>query len=496
MNYPSGQDEYFNRPGYFLLDEYLEDLKEFNREKTWKLPLSLYDKFQISILKLLNRLVLSKNLICIEHPYLWSPSYSILINYLKKNGYVDNVDIHRSWIEKYYIFISLKNKNGFNLNKKIRGIGVDMSISRALSKCLGELIEREVSFGTTKTKSHIITTFKSLTEQRNRALFPPHYHKFMSNPEKNISEEENVEWVKGLSLIDNKKILLPKQLIFWGEPQATLGKTFYHHTSNGVAGFFNNKKATYNAIMELVQRDAFLVHWLTFNSPILVNKKTLPEYIHAKLEEIENLGIQTYVLDITTDIKIPSICVVLITEKDKRITISASTDINLEEAVNKSIEEAVMCIDNLSRERPHDLPVKPTSFEEFDVSVLQTNRNHLWQGIDWFNAFKWFVEGPTDSYNNLLKKYMNSASSVEEKTLACLSILEEKGQDFHPHIYEYKHKILKKTGFMVVRAFIPGIFPFYLSENYATFNSERLRVFSKFKENSTFKLNKFPHMFP
>lgn len=490
-----GQDLYSNRPGYFTLKEYLSSFDDFEKSKTWKLPLTIYDRLQLNILKLANKLV--KNLVYIEHPFMWSPPYSVLINYFKKNEILDSINSHRSWIDDYYIFVATKTKYNPLLVKNIKGLGVDTSISKAVSKCLGELIEREISHDLAKVKICRTSSYNDLVSESANSLFPALHHKFsQESANRNITEKDSIEWTEGTSIIENKKILIPKQLISWGGPQPKTGKSFYHHSSNGVAAYFNKEKALYSALTELIQRDAFLVHWLTFTSPRQINKGTLPEHFAPRLRKIEDLGIEVYILDITTDIKIPSICTVLVTKKERSITLSASTDVAAEEAISKSLEEAVMCIDNLTRESSDILPKEPTIYKNLDGNLVQRNRNHLWRGAEWFNAFKWFIEGDLIAYEDLLSYPQQRNPSLKEKLSRTLHELEMKGVDYHPCFYEYKHNLLDKTGFYVVRALIPKIFPFYLSEEQSPFDSERLVEFAKLKGRNGFTLNKFPHMFP
>ncbi|ASR56234.1 TOMM precursor leader peptide-binding protein [Cellulomonas sp. PSBB021] len=76
-----------------------------------------------------------------------------------------------------------------------------------------------------------------------------------------------IPWVWGWSLRDDRAVLVPENLAYYHAGPVT--ERFVQETSNGCASGSSLTEATYHGLMELVERDAFLVAWFA--------RRSLPE---------------------------------------------------------------------------------------------------------------------------------------------------------------------------------------------------------------------------
>ena len=93
----------FHSPGYLPLDEYVRDIEIMRKNGPWKIPLQIGDRVHLFFLRMM-RFSWFSDVLCIQHPHQWSPSYSILLSYLRKRGFVDEVVEKNANYGKYSFF--------------------------------------------------------------------------------------------------------------------------------------------------------------------------------------------------------------------------------------------------------------------------------------------------------------------------------------------------------------------------------------------------------
>ncbi|MEV4447188.1 MULTISPECIES: TOMM precursor leader peptide-binding protein [Streptomyces] len=74
-----------------------------------------------------------------------------------------------------------------------------------------------------------------------------------------FAEDREIPWVWGYSLRDKAPLLVPEALTYWHA--VPLSERFVQECSNGCASGSSPAEAVYHGLMELVERDAFLIAW-------------------------------------------------------------------------------------------------------------------------------------------------------------------------------------------------------------------------------------------
>jgi ribosomal protein S12 methylthiotransferase accessory factor len=76
-----------------------------------------------------------------------------------------------------------------------------------------------------------------------------------------FSDESRVRWVRGFSLPDGREVLLPVQLVYLTWRRATGEAPIGYATSSGLACGATLEEAVLAGLLELIERDAFMLTW-------------------------------------------------------------------------------------------------------------------------------------------------------------------------------------------------------------------------------------------
>jgi ribosomal protein S12 methylthiotransferase accessory factor len=141
-----------------------------------------------------------------------------------------------------------------------------------------------------------------------------------------FDRDRPLRWVWGFELTARRPRLVPSAAVHYAEDDPLL-----EETSSGMAAHSARSRALLGAVLELVERDAFMIHWLNRLSPPLVEVETTEDPVVRRiLEYVRGKGWEPRVADLTTDLGIPAF-LALGTREDGRghallVGAGASTD--------------------------------------------------------------------------------------------------------------------------------------------------------------------------
>jgi ribosomal protein S12 methylthiotransferase accessory factor len=113
----------------------------------------------------------------------------------------------------------------------------------------------------------------------------------------NWPDEEQFVWIPGNNLVTREEVKLPLQLVYMTENRKIDESTIFPATSTGAACGWNAHDSSLSAMLELLERDAFMVHYLSRTEGIRIDLRS-----HPLLAEIDdyvqrfNLRLQVYLL--------------------------------------------------------------------------------------------------------------------------------------------------------------------------------------------------------
>ncbi|RKE17537.1 TOMM precursor leader peptide-binding protein [Streptomyces sp. TLI_171] len=176
-----------------------------------------------------------------------------------------------------------------------------------------------------------------------------------------------IPWVQGWSLRDQAPILVPARLVHYSAGVAA--DNFVFECSNGCAIGSCLEEAILFGLLELIERDAFLLGWYG-NAPlpeIDLSASTAPA-LRAMLDRARLLGYDVHAYDNRIDLAVPVVTALAVRRDGGAGTLAfaAAAGFDPEETVESAVSEILTYIPHLPgqvRERPAELAAMAEDFD-------------------------------------------------------------------------------------------------------------------------------------
>ena len=225
------------------------------------------------------------------------------------------------------------------------GSGSGPGRAAARAAALGEAIERYSACYT--GDSHVLATADELGERAvdpaRFALFHAEQHAEKGFPYVPFSRATRIAWVRGRSLPDGEEAYLPAQLVYlaWHRRrgEAAIGRS----TSNGLACRATLGEAILTGLLELFERDAFMITW---NAQLSWPRLVWPESRELQAFERRYLaptGLRLSAIDLSAFWEVP--CVLGVARSsvagEAPLGVGAGAGTTIERAIEKALDEAL-----------------------------------------------------------------------------------------------------------------------------------------------------------
>lgn len=294
--------------------------------------------------------------------------------------------------------------------------------------------------------------------------------------------------------------------LYWGMAKTEGEKR--QVTTSGIAAHFDFQTAILNAWLEIIERDAFLMFWLNTISPPRINLNSdlaKSADLRNLLHNLETLGYEYYLLDIRSDIEVPTCLAILVknTSGGRKVGIGAKAGFDGESVVCAALLEAVTVLESVMDKEPYSLPPDFSPFS--DNRVDKDARVRLPLSEEGFSRMSFLF---SSSRRVSLQDFISIPSyqegftgiSLHEKIDYLKRIFKEryvKDRKNDVFIYNFNDKLINTFDFHVVRVICDALYPLYLSEHFADPQHPRLKEFVINKGlDKQAHLNNFPHPFP
>lgn len=428
-----------------------------------------------------------------------------LIARLHQHGVIEHPRIHANRQQhdrpKLHVFsFPLGKESTDGYAKFHNGFGASLSKEIALSKAVGESLERyfmaryrqsDFSLGTyaNLSRRHTILDLENLngfTDEQKRMF-----------PEFDFSPDSSIRWTEGTLYASGKRVLLPAQTVFWNYIHNN-EKVLLKNTTSGCAGHFTRDEAILSALLELIQRDAFLIYWLNNLSPSVLQ---IPTGTYLQLDEflsyVHRYNLEVLFLNTTADITIPTITCVVIDRAHPEgpvISVGSSSGFDIEDALIQSALEALTVNAHAASLEAYKITEDYRPFA--DQNLHRDARLSAWKGAAMMERFAFFLSGPSERIQDFAAR-MPTHESVADRLAYVLAQLNALGKGYEVYLYEVEDPLLKEIGFHVVRTIVPQLIPMYLTEYAAPLDARRLReVPAKIGHKAADAFNPWPHPFP
>lgn len=159
-------------------------------------------------------------------------------------------------------------------------------------------------------------------------------------PFKQFNPDESMNWVWGYSFLQERSILIPELLAYYS---LGYGEGFIYETSNGCALGGSLEEAIFHAIMEVVERDSFLLTWYArLPLPRLDLSSANDKELQLMVDRIREVaGYDLHFYNSTMEHEIPSVWAVAKNRRSKGVNLicAAGANPNPVRAVKSTIYE-------------------------------------------------------------------------------------------------------------------------------------------------------------
>ncbi|MDT0716825.1 YcaO-like family protein [Staphylococcus chromogenes] len=388
-------------------------------------------------------------------------------------------DAESNIIPLYAIESKIKDKTYYSYGRSI-------SLKESKISAILEMLERYSSM-IPRFEKRYYNSYSALKANRYSIIEPQDY--MLGNK---FDSEKNIYWIELKKINSNTKYLIPEQCIYFDSQLVSNEDRFIYETSNGTALGGDFTEALVYSILELIERDAFLVHWYLEKLPKKISVQSIHDHnILNLLKILEDFNYEIYIFDISLDIDIPVVWV-LARNKDKDAALyiynAAGSNYYPDKAIFSALVEVATSIfvyeEKLKTEKENN------TFLIESPDQVKTMEDHV-------NYYSFKENSKAFDYllNNIENLREISLNDLKPKyTFSFFNILEHVNK-LHPNIYykEMNNKLIQDMNLSVVRSFIPSLQPMTFGKQNERINFKRLQQFCK-KQN--IKIRKEPHPFP
>jgi ribosomal protein S12 methylthiotransferase accessory factor len=421
-------------------------------------------------------------------------------------------------------FKPLLYKNRFSLINRINRSGDSYGLPMVETEVYYKNVSM-LSYGRTSTyeKSRYTAILESL--ERYATAFPykrsPYHFREKENENIDLKISEIIElnnlekgeysadtpiyYTEVDALHKGKKALIPEQIVYFDSHHSSDEKRYIFESSNGSALGSTLEEASLFAMLELFERDSFLCTWYGKIPPIRIETELLKSSkIQNYIVALQRKGIKVHVFDISIELKIPTIWVLLEKqdpkESDMAFYTAAATSFDLEDAIEKALIEATTAISvfsNLFRgedfqQRKRMLLKDPTKVSRLEDHLL------LYSNQEMKSYLEFALNTPYHTTDDELEKYYLEFNGEYTEVLEYLQgkILEISDKAYRAATENIN---LNELGFVNVKYVVPKMLTMTFGHQNRRIVKSRVEKAIAYKGRGyvdTEWMEKIPHPFP
>jgi ribosomal protein S12 methylthiotransferase accessory factor len=386
---------------------------------------------------------------------------------------------------------------GLQTNRPATG-GTSLDRDSAMAKAIGEAVER-YSSAIYYPEILPLSTYRNLTQE---AVHPDEFviHtdeqiRHPSYPLQRFDDDTPVRWAWAVRLQTGKTTLVPAAFVYcpyqahMGQGEAEVAESI----STGLAAHCTYHEAAVNGILEVVERDAFMMHWMAKKTCAVIHADSLTAGHRDLIARYRSCGYEVSVLCASTDTGIPTVFCIMHgrTAGSVPVIISSATHLSHTPAITKCLEELAL----MERLCKRMLLAPSNTIDSTNYGAIIKLADHL---KFWMNPevvpYADFVRSATRTVS--LGELSDLDTGDPERDLKVLvELIESTG--YHVYICDVTSEDVAALGMSVIRAIIPGYIPLTVQYRCRPEGSRRLLAFieSQQKRNGSSQLNKVPHPF-
>lgn len=326
------------------------------------------------------------------------------------------------------------------------------------------------------------TDLETAIDPRSIIRFHPAQYRLKGFPFKPFDETAEYAWTEGYDEVTRARVHILADHVYF--PYFPKTPYYCYANSSGVAAHPDRQIAVETSVLELVERDSFMIAYLTRLQFPTVREQTLPESIRKRMRELRKNGFRVWVKDHTLDLA-PAICVIAQSEKFTYTPCASCASFDVEHAV----DHALMEVEALILARFQNGPPKPIKPHEV---IWPLDHGRLYGQKRYFHQADFLVRGHhTVAFKEVGNESARSWHGLLDRFLA-------KGWRLFTVPLSLPKEYGGNGGLHIIRSIVPGMVPMTFGFRHEPAGMERIYAIAKELGNVTLsyrELTKFPHPF-
>ncbi len=397
-----------------------------------------------------------------------------LYHSLKRKGIIQEafVEIFPLSEKKNIFIVSIEYRRG---DTNSFSSANDTSLKGAFIKAVMEAIEW-LSITYTQKEATI------LLQQPRTGISPSIFSIFERETDTAFSK---FRWTESYSQSEKKRVLIPTQFVYSHYLFAPNEPKLRIPISTGAAANFDESSALLAGLLEVIERDNFMLYYLTKTSPKIIDFEQSRELKELIQSLKQNYKIYLVVLDFSYDLPVYTIGILLFDENSV-VTIGLKTHTNLTIAITQAILEAFKLYVK-SRNYKIGIPSEETS-ESFSLNYFFHETKNYWLQEKPLKDIAFLLKGEIVDSRNYKKDFFKKTSPGTIYSSLTQEIISQKQAVF---VKDFS----VNSAIVVRKIIIPNYVPLFLSSKFPYKITARIKKFINDKQNNTKQLLTIPPPF-
>ncbi|MCA1029011.1 TOMM precursor leader peptide-binding protein [Cytobacillus kochii] len=333
-------------------------------------------------------------------------------------------------------------------------------------------------------------------------LHSPEYYENPHFPYQSFEPNKPMNWVWGYSFLQERSILVPELLAYYS---LGCGEGFVYETSNGCAIGGSLEEAIFHGVMEVVERDSFLLTWYAkLPLPRLDLSSADDKELQLMVDRVREVaGYDLHFYNSTMEHGIPSVWAVAKNRKETGVNIICAAGAHMDPV--RAVKSAIYELAGMMFVHDEKLATNRQKYEEMleDPFKVRTMEDHgMLYGLPEAEEYLTFIlnnQGPLRTFAEEFKKppvYNDLKDDLHE----VLQTFRE--NNLEVIVVDQTTPIIQENGLYCVKVIIPGMLPMTFGHHLTRVKGldRVLKVPKQLgyrkKHLSYEELNPLPHPFP
>jgi len=425
----------------------------------------------------------------------------------KRTGIISSIEFENLTSSEPSVYFARSHPaNTFALNAMEtlnHGAAASIDPKRAIMKAVGESIERYCP-SHFKYEDFVLATYDDLgceaVHPEDFALFSDKQYAEPDFPFSRLTASTPLRWVSAYSISHDRPILIPASFVYIPYYFDRSHEPLVHNPiSTGLACGSNLAPAIYKAILEVIERDAFMIMWQNQLSCSRIDLSTVNDpFVESILNKLDVLPAECQAYLLPSDINVPVVLVLLRNTAGHlpHTVMGISVDLDPQKALMLALEEICLSWVGMERYAVAKKDYKPSK-DYKDVNTLALHGlvhavdPDLVKSLNFLNSSgqQISIQDINNRYDeNMVNNIQYLAGKLNEKDLNVI-------------IKDLTTIDIDEVGFKVIRAVVPGMQP--LDVNFARRYLGGNRLYQvpyqmglRSQPLTEEEVNPYPHMFP